>query len=88
MKAILVIELDDELGKKMHSCDFMVIDRYGSHNIYPTINFKPMPKEYETHNYELTSLLDEGYLVSKDILIEIKKRGYNQCLKELVGEEE
>lgn len=63
MKAVLVIEVDDELVNKMHGCDFVVTDRYGSNIIYPIISFKPIPQkkdlDWDDYTYGYNDCIDE-----------------------------
>lgn len=79
MKAILVVDIPDDFKFKKAFADITLFD--GKHNMWKRITeVKPMPEfrdeHYKTFSIELSQIINS------------ENRGYNDCLREILGEEE
>lgn len=79
MKAILVIDVDDDFKFKKSFADITLFD--GKHRMWKRIaKIRPLPKKQVEQKYDIASEYDQYY-------IDEYATGWNDCIDEILGKE-
>lgn len=80
MKAVLVVDVPDDFKFKKSFADITLFD--GKHRMWKRIaKIRPLPKKQVEQKYDIASEYDQYYVDEYSI-------GWNDCVDEIVGEEE
>lgn len=83
MKAVLVIDIPNEMYDKLHSADvILTVKDWGGTYAYPTVDVKPLPTKFKTYKLSPRDQ-EETELFINMAMLKVYADGYNACLEEI-----